>query len=190
MQQGSSTTTSLHDLLPAIKSNDEQVLQHLYTTNYPAVAQYVRKNSGSDEDARDIYQEAFVAVWRNIRLDKFTESDQASLSGYIFRIAKNKWIDQLRSRKTRQVVDLGEERINGIPADQVSPETHEFLDAVKHQFGSLGARCRDLLNRFYYRRQSIRQIAAEFNWTEPTAKNNKYRCLQELRTLVKMKVQK
>ena len=52
------------------KNNDEQVLKYLYVTNYPKIEKYVLSNSGTIDDAKDIYQEAFIAVWRNVQLDK------------------------------------------------------------------------------------------------------------------------
>ena len=183
---------SLNTLLPAIKANDEQVLRQLYIGAYPTVARYVQKNSGTEDDAKDIYQEAFLAAWRNIQLDKFQATDASVLPAYIFQIAKNKWIDHLRSRKNKHIVSLEDSMVNSTTndTDMVSAENAEYLDTVKNEMKSLGERCRELLNRFYYHKQSIREIAQHFNWTEPSAKNNKYRCLQELRTLVKNKVQK
>ncbi len=190
MQQARSTNLSLHNILSAIKANDEAVIRQLYADNYPAIAQFVSKNNGSSDDAQDIYQEAFLTLWRNIQLNKFQAGESSSISAYLYQVARNKWIDQLRARKTKPMVALVDERMAEIPEDGVSQDTHQYLDAVKNGFSSLGSKCRDLLNRFYYRKQSLREIASELNWTEPTAKNNKYRCLQELRTLVKTKVQK
>ncbi|HRO71719.1 MAG TPA: sigma factor, partial [Chitinophagaceae bacterium] len=74
---------TLNTLIPAIKANDEQVLRQLYTGAYPPVARYVQKNSGTEDDAKDIYQEAFLAAWRNIQLDKFQATDASVLPAYI-----------------------------------------------------------------------------------------------------------
>ncbi|HEY0040609.1 MAG TPA: hypothetical protein VGB71_08105, partial [Flavisolibacter sp.] len=59
------------------------------------------------------------------------------------------------------------------------------LAAVRENFTKLGNNCRELLNRFYFQKESLRTIALAFQWTEATAKNNKYRCLQQLRELIK-----
>lgn len=190
MDQVALQDISLNNLLPAIKANDEQVLRQLYVAAYPSVARYVQKNSGTEDDAKDVYQEAFLAAWRNIQLDRFHATGSSGLSAYIFQIAKNKWIDHLRSAKTKHTVGLEEGMLNDVASETIPAENAEYLEAVKKEMQSLGSRCRDLLNRFYYLKQSIREIAQHFNWTEPSAKNNKYRCLQELRTLVKSKVQK
>jgi DNA-directed RNA polymerase specialized sigma24 family protein len=41
-----------------------------------------------------------------------------------------------------------------------------------------------VLTLYYFMKQSMSKIAAVFSWTEATAKNNKYRCLQRLRNMV------
>jgi len=179
-----------HDQLRAIRANDEKALQLFYRNNYPKVEKYVVDNNGTKDEAKDVYQEAFIATWRNIQLDKFQADDPSALSAYIFQIAKNKWIDQLRSRKSRQTFSMEEDQLFGIAAEPVTDENMEYIEAVKEEYKSLGQKCRDLLNRFYFQKQSLREIAAFFKWTEPSAKNNKYRCLEELRKLVRQKIQK
>ena len=56
-----------------LKESDEKVLQYIYVSNYPRIEQYVLGNNGTADDARDIYQEAFLAVWRNVQLVCFAE---------------------------------------------------------------------------------------------------------------------
>ena len=65
----------------AIKANDEAALKNLYKDNYYKIEMYVLNNNGTSEDAKDIYQEAFIAVWRNIQLDKFYPENENALSG-------------------------------------------------------------------------------------------------------------
>lgn len=163
--------------LDALQSNDEQVLQAMYTHNYPGVERYVLKNKGTTDDARDIYQEAFLAVWRNIKLRKFTPRSSLEYGAYLFRVSKNKWIDHLRAHKHLHTAALEEQ-----PEEE--DDIHPYIDAVKTQFAVLGEQCRELLARFYFKKDSLRAIAAHFSWTEASAKNNKYRCLKQLRALV------
>jgi len=173
----------------AIRQNDEKVLEKLYQTMYPAVEKFVRENNGTIDEAKDVYQEAFIILWRSIKLEKFQPGNASSLHAYLFRIAKNKWIDQLRAVKKNPVIGLAD-----VPSEladdsfQVLHEDEEkYLADVKLQFRQLGEACRDLLTRFYFLRQSLREIAIAKNLTEATAKNNKYRCLQQLRKSVNMK---
>lgn len=166
-----------------IKENDERVLQFIYRNNYPKVEHLVVNNSGTSEDAKDIYQEAFMAVWRNIKLDKFQPRNETAISGYIFQIARNKWIDQLRTMKGKKMLSVVDTDIPDI-AEDILPEEADYLAQVKKQFSNLGDQCKELLGRFYYKKQNLREIAEHFSWTEASAKNNKYRCLQRLRNMV------
>lgn len=172
------------DHFNAIKANDEGALKSLYQGNYNKVEMYILNNNGTIEDAKDIYQEAFIAVWRNIQLDKFYPENEHALTGYLYRIAKNKWLDHLRSAHYKKVTQINE-ATDHLPEDNMPEEDARYVTEVKNNFKQLGANCRDILTRFYYQKESMRTIAAYFKWTEATAKNNKYRCLQKLRELIK-----
>lgn len=169
----------------SIMANDEKVLKHYYQNNYPKVEKYVLDNSGTVEEAKDVYQEAFIAVWRNIQLGKFQPQHESSLDGYIYQVAKNKWLDQLRSAKRLRVVPLNERTNSVEEAPAISEEEQLLINAIKANLLLMGETCKEVLMRFYYRRESMRTISAALKWTEATAKNNKYRCLQRLRELLK-----
>ena len=168
----------------AIKANNESALKSLYAGNYFKVEKYVLNNNGTIEDAKDIYQEAFIATWRNIQLDKFYPENENALEGYLFRIAKNKWLDHLRSGHYKKVTRINDSA-DIFPEDLLPEEDIEYIAEVKNKFKNLGENCREVLTRFYYKKESMRTIAENFDWTEATAKNNKYRCLQRLRALLK-----
>jgi len=173
--------------LAAIKQNDEAALKAFYQQNYGKVETYVLNNNGTVDEAKDVYQEAFIAVWRNIQLDRFTPGNESLLSGYLYRVAKNKWLDHLRSGHYKKVVPLKESENGEEEEAMVAENELAYLQAVRSNLAKLGDNCRELLQRFYYRKESLRFIAAAFDWTEATAKNNKYRCLQKLRDLIKNK---
>ncbi len=171
-------------LVEQIKSDDQLVLQRLYALNFNVMERYILQNSGSEEDAKDVYQDAFIAVWRNVQLDRFAPNSEGEFSAYLFRVAKNKWIDELRKRKGRNMVSVEDGLDESVEPMEEPDEIDAYIDIVKKKYRLLGARCRELLSRFYFRRQSLGEIAAVFDWTAASAKNNKYRCLKQLRDLV------
>ena len=167
-----------------LKSGEESILKALYLMHFETVRRYVLQNNGSSDDASDVYQEAFIAVWRNVQLDRFVPQDEHEFAAYLIRVAKNKWIDELRKAKNRRWVSMdGEFDRDAVLPTEVD-ETDVYVDVVKKQYRHLGERCRELLGRFYFRKESLRKIAEAFGWTEASAKNNKYRCLKQLRELV------
>lgn len=181
------TSFNYREQFDAIRQNDEKALKHLYQSNYSKVEKYVLDNSGTIEEAKDIFQEAFISLWRNIQLDRFQPQHETSLDAYLFRIAKNKWLDQLRSVRKNNTVPLTENWEQAEEMKELTDKEQQHLENIKENFRLLGTVCRNLLERFYFYRQSMRTIAEKLNWTEATARNNKYRCLQQLRKLVNSK---
>ena len=57
---------SNEELLNGILRNDNVILQHIYKNYYYKVNLYINKNSGNDDDANDIFQEAIIVVYRKL----------------------------------------------------------------------------------------------------------------------------
>ena len=96
------------DIYLGIRANDESALAALYTKNYPGVEAFVVRNSGTADQAKDVYQEAFISVWQHTQSGRFREQDTGSIHGYLYQIAKNKWLDHLRSVAFKKTAPLPE----------------------------------------------------------------------------------
>ncbi len=175
-------------LINAVKTNDESTLKALYQENYPKVEILVLKNNGSRDHAKDIFQEAFITVWRNIKQDKFTPQNESSLNGYLYTIAKNKWMDHLRSKDYKKTVhNLNEQQIDASDTilekiNDDNLEDERLLNGMR-AFSSLGDSCKVLLTKFYFEKKSMKTIANELELDAASARNKKYRCMQKLREI-------
>lgn len=172
------------DWFGRLVANDEPVIKFIYQSNFPKIERYIMENSGNNEDARDVYQEAFIAVWRNVQLGKVTFTAFDHLNGYLFRVAQHKWIDELRKRKKSKEIHYTDHIGENMAIEVLDAEDEDYLNQVQSAYAALDGPCRQLLNRFYFQLQSLREIAQTSSWTEATARNNKYRCLQKLRSMV------
>jgi len=85
------------ELLAGLQDGDEQALNQLIERKTQPLIQAVYRILGDYEEARDVVQITFVRVWE--KKDQF--DDRWSPNTWIFRIATNLAIDQLRSRQTR-----------------------------------------------------------------------------------------
>ncbi|MFC7358019.1 RNA polymerase sigma factor [Jejudonia soesokkakensis] len=177
-----------HALVKSIKANDQMVLKTLYQQNYKKVEVYVLQNSGSVAQAKDVYQEAFLAMYQNVKAEKFTPENETALQGYLYQISKNKWRDILRSsvfKKTSslennfyETEDQSEEYKN-----EIELEEQDKLKKTMDAFSKLGAECKELLLQFYFQKKSLREISSNANYAEASARNKKYRCIQKLKEL-------
>lgn len=173
-------------LINGIRTNNAAILQWLYKSQYPKVEKFVLGNNGDQDQAKDLFQEAFVSLWKNVKADKFQPENGSALTGYLYQIAKNKWLDYLRSSHFNKTVLL--QASHDKTDDLEENEWLQYRKLVVAEMKNLGENCREVLNRFYFKKESMEQIAEAFGWTEATARNNKYRCIQRLREKVKTQI--
>ena len=175
------------ELIKAIKANDEGILKNLYQENFYKTEKYVLGNSGTVDQAKDFYQEAFIAIWENIQNNRFVPQNATALNGYIYTVAKNKWLDYLKSAKFKKTESIArsEYKIESTDViDQELVEKENKITQVTINFNRMGDACKKILELFYYENESLKEIASQLNITEASARNKKYRCLETLRGLV------
>ncbi|HUH74411.1 MAG TPA: sigma-70 family RNA polymerase sigma factor [Chitinophagales bacterium] len=173
--------------IAAIKANDEKTLKALYQNNYNKVRSFIISNNGTEEDAKDFFQEAYIITWKNIRENKFTPQNGTSLDGYLYTITKNKWMDYLRSNAYKIKKRTHGDLVNICAVRSDNESELESIELMKVCFSQLGENCQKLLTCYYFKKDSLKIIAEKFSWTEATAKNNKYRCIQKLKEIIKNK---
>ncbi|MGC1206057.1 MAG: sigma-70 family RNA polymerase sigma factor [Flavobacteriaceae bacterium] len=188
MQENRQNPSKNQGFIEAIQNNDTQVLNKLYVSNYPTIEILVLKNSGSKDQAKDIYQDAFLAVWQNIKQNKFVPKNETSINGYLYTIAKNKWMDVLRSQGYKKTIiasklyhfEIKDEENNDIDDDILKDKR---LEDVMIAFKNLGDACKSLLRKFYFEKKSMYLIAEELALDAASTRNKKYRCMQKLKEI-------
>ncbi len=166
----------------AFKNNDRQAMQKVYEHTYSKFRNHVFKNSGNEAEAKDIFQDAFVACWRNIKDDKFDGT--GSIEAYLYTIARNKWTDHLRSARFRKTV--GPEGLSKVvqeEGDDLGADLDTKRQTMLRALDQLGDACQQLLGLFYYERKTMKQVAKDLGIAAASARNKKYRCMERLRSL-------
>lgn len=184
MPEDSINQLSQEQLILGIKENQRRVIEALYLEVFPKVKSYILQNSGDEDQAKDIFQEAFLVAWQKVKNGDFLPQNATAMQGFLFQVSKNKWLDWLRSSKFKMESTMG-----AIVIDVADSEDgllqEERLTQLEKAFKQLGENCKELLKRFYYEKVSLENLAEKFGWTVQTAKNNKYRCMEKLRKIIK-----
>jgi RNA polymerase sigma-70 factor (ECF subfamily) len=154
--------------------------------------------TGSEQDARDIYQEAFLKAYRNMGSFRF----ECSFYTWIYRIVTNLCLDHLRKRQVRKedsAVSVDAEGNEYSLMDSVAdgrPSADPERDLMRRELGSkiamalgkLTPRERMVFELKHYQGLKLRTIGEVLNTTEETAKNTLFRATQKLRaTLAEMR---
>ncbi|MEM9675076.1 MAG: sigma-70 family RNA polymerase sigma factor [Bacteroidota bacterium] len=177
------------EVVHAIKTEKDidEAIQFIYREYYGLLENYVRNNSGNEDDAADIIQEAIVAFIEMVKKEKYR--GQASVKSLLFTLTRNLWISELRKRKsaTRRHEVYEDTR------DDIEQDVSEHLAYKEKQaliialLDQLGSTCRKILELFYYQNLSIKEILEQLpQYTnEQVIRNKKYKCLKELVSNVK-----
>ncbi len=165
------------EILDRIKKGDESALDFLYKKNYRMMVNMIIKNNGSEEEAKDIYQEALLAFWQKAASGKLEMTSK--ISTFLYSICQNLWRKEL-DRKSR----LSNEEKDGIVTD--SQDLEERAKLLNMCLNDLGETCKKILFYFYYDDLSMDDIAYKMGFANAdTAKTKKYKCKKELDKLIK-----
>src|SRR6201990_1781700 len=95
---GARGSPQVDTLIRAAQAGDQDAFEQLVRTYDQSVLRLAMNLLRSPEDARDVYQEAFLRVYRNLDSFRF----DCSFHTWLYRIVTNICLDQLRRRKGRK----------------------------------------------------------------------------------------
>ncbi len=170
------------EIFDGIAQKDNNTFLFLYQQHKDMIINMVKKNNGTSDDALDIFQEGVIVLWANIREGNFKIRENARIGSYLYALCKNIWISKLRKNKHTEPFDNNLQMDLSDDVDEME-EAYAQINKLEKLLGKLGDNCQKLLNLFYYQKSSLKEIAEQMGITEKTAKNNKYRCMQNLRTI-------
>lgn len=158
----------------------------MYKECYPSISNWVKKNSGTERESEDVFQDALVAVYQKSKDPDFQLN--CKLSTYIFSVAKKIWLYKLRTRKRYVFTDF-------TASEELSPQDEIALDKLvidaetdavyKRNFLKLEQKCKEILAHFF-NGLSMKEIVEKMAFTSETvARKRKFNCKNELVRLVK-----
>ena len=169
-------------LLEGLATNDKKAIETLYRENYNMIQALVMNNSGSYEDARDIFQEALIVLFEKVKSGNFELNCQ--IRTFVFSVSKRLWLKKLLLQNRFQISE-GHEEVVSVDEEMEEHErrNNEFV-MMERAMGGLGEPCKSLLESFYLQKKNMQEIAQDFGYTNSeNAKNQKYKCLMRLKKL-------
>lgn len=171
------------DFLNALKTADHRLIRQMYDRFLPVIVRLVENNSGSRDDALDIFQETIMVLHRKSRESDFTLT--SSLSTYLYAIARNLWMKRLNKKSFSEVsikdtaVYKSEENIMQAIEDQ------EKYRLFKTKMDVLKGNCRKILEMFF-EGISMEEIAEKLGLASVGyAKKRKFICKEQLLGLIR-----
>ena len=181
----------IDSLIRAAQNGDHGAFEQLVRTYDQSVLRLAMNLLRSPEDARDVYQEAFLRVFRNLHAFRF----DCSFHTWLYRIVTNICLDQLRRRKVRKedpaVVETAEGPVDRMDsfaeeAARANPErslwNQQLRSRIEGALHALTPRERMVFELRHYQGLRLRNIGEMLGTTEDAAKNCLFRATQKMRS--------
>ncbi len=178
-------------LIKAAQGGDKDAFEQLVRAYDQSVLRLAMNLLRSPDDAQDVYQEAFLRVYRNLHNFRF----DCSFHTWLYRIVTNLCLDQMRKRKVRKeeptvvtTPDGPVDRMDTVPEGRVDgdPQRHLFSGQlrkrIKEVLGGLTPRERMVFELRHYQGLRLRRIGEILGTSEEAAKNCLFRANQKMRT--------
>jgi RNA polymerase sigma factor (sigma-70 family) len=169
-------------ILQGLKEKKSDSIRFLYREYFPLAKSIVEKNSGSYEDAEDVFQDGIIVLYQKILSEPLILN--CSLKTFFFSICRNIWMQRL-DRKWRllyqdDLVSESVEDYDAIPIE-INEEKLEKTRLYQVHFLSLPSDCQKIL-RMFLSKVSLKEISEFMGFKDVHyAKTRKYLCKNMLR---------
>lgn len=188
---GARLTTQADSVIRAAQRGDQDAFEQLVRAYDRSVLRHAMNLLRSPEEARDVYQEVFLKVFRNLHTFRF----DCSFHTWLYRIVTNVCLDHLRKRGVRKeesaVVETGEgavDRMESLEENSAhaDPErrlwNRQLQDRIEEGLRELTPRERMVFELRHYEGLRLRNIGEILGTSEDAAKNCLFRATQKMRS--------
>jgi RNA polymerase sigma factor (sigma-70 family) len=167
-------------LIVELRKKNEAALKQLYQENYVMILKLVVNNSGTEQEAKDVYQEAIIHFYERLSQQDFELT--CKIKTYLYAVCRKLWLQRLAQRNKFLRIEEGE-RVADVDSAVSDMEAKERnFEVMGQSLDKLGEPCRSILEDYYLKGTSMDEITEKFGYTNAdNTKNQKYKCLQRLK---------
>jgi RNA polymerase sigma factor (sigma-70 family) len=166
------------DLLEGLKMKHEKAIYSVYNSYYPSVEKYVLMNSGSAQDAEDVFQDAVMVLLSYVSRENFNLT--CALKTLVFAIARRLWLKQLRYRsRTETLNEIEIEQKDFITHWEEVESSERKYDSIPQVLSRISVHCSGLLKQLF-----LTGKIPEHYKNNHTMRNQKYKCLEQARKMM------
>jgi len=172
------------DLIDGIKNKDSKTLNFLYKKYFSLVRSFVLNNNGTTDDAKDVFQEAVIAIFRYSQNENFEL--KCSFETFLYSICRTIWLNNLRNKRVHlnKINEISEFIIFSSSTNEMIEESLEYKLYQKH-FQRLSEECKKLLQLFFDK-VSYAEIAKLLGYSSVGfVKKKKFNCKEFLMKSIK-----
>ncbi|MEQ1747184.1 MAG: sigma-70 family RNA polymerase sigma factor [Saprospiraceae bacterium] len=167
--------------IQALLDNDNREIAHIYSLFAARIERLVCTNSGSADDARDVFQEALLTISQQARRPGFVLT--CPFEAYLYLVCRGKWLNEIKRRKRTMVTISDTERfMDETEADALAESVlmeDERNKLFRRFFDKLSENCRALL-KLSWTGLSMQEVGETLGMTYGYARKRKSECIAQL----------
>lgn len=160
---------------------DKESFKKVFEENYNPLCNYIFHIIQDRNAANDIIQETFILLWRqrdNIKIE-------SSQSSYLYKAAKNKALEYLRSKKSYQnaIRDAALDKMSNSDAEKMSSQ-YSKLEKIHSSLRHLPPKCRKVFVLHKFNGLTYAEIADKESISVNTVENHMVKAFKILREIL------
>jgi len=171
-------------ILNLLAANDSTALAILFKAHYKAVYNNVKKVVKDEDNAKDIVQELFIAVWEKRSTLKITKPIRRYLFSAAYNRALNFRRDLARKNRLLEMVFKGTTQIPAAPSMQEDLEGKELQSLIKTSISLLPKKIKITFFMSRSLGMTYKEIAAHLRVSEKAVEKNMSKALRMLRKIM------
>lgn len=172
-----------NEFLRRLSAGDSKIIQQVYSTVFPKVNSFVKKNNGNKSDAEDIFQKALLQLIARYKVNRFELTD--SFDSYFFTSCKNLWKRELNKRRTEVTNDDVIELVSDEQEMVMDIVEQEKWDLFQEMMNQLSDNCKKVL-KLFFEEMPYHEITSKMGYSsENVLRQRIFKCKKKLTDLIK-----
>lgn len=177
--------------LEGLVANDSAVIQKIYARFSGKVKRMIINNSGTEDDAGDIFQESLIDIYNQAKYKELKLT--CPFEPFFLMVCKRKWLNHLKKKSNLQVTNNDEDLLSigedvFLQADKLVEEEEQSKLYVT-MFEKLSDRCKEIINMTLAEKHQ-EKIAERLNVTYGYLRKKKSECIASLMQMIKSEIKK
>ncbi|MEC4004092.1 sigma-70 family RNA polymerase sigma factor [Flavobacterium sp. SUN052] len=170
--------------IDGLVQNNSSIIQSIYKKFVPKVKNYIRTNSGDDDQAQDVIQEVLITIYNQAKTNGLQLT--CPFDAYFFLLCKRRWLNELKKSSNKEVTLQDDSVSIDEPIQEMAFQTEIFDEKQSlfdEMFQKLGEKCQEVL-KLSFVTKTMEEVAEKLNVTYGYVRKKKSLCTGQLTEMI------
>lgn len=170
--------------IDGLVQNNSSIIQSIYKKFVPKVKNYIRTNSGDDDQAQDVIQEVLITIYNQAKTNGLQLT--CPFDAYFFLLCKRLWLNELKKSSNKEVTLMDDNVSTDEPVQEMAFQTEAFDEKQSlfdEMFQKLGEKCQEVL-KLSFVTKTMEEVAEKLNVTYGYVRKKKSLCTGQLTEMI------